>query len=56
MCDVECAGGLLVYDGDQLIDTCVDGGLITGRHPGVVEAFMPLLLAEIEKKTPQVVM
>ena len=56
MCDVECAGGLLVFDGDQLIDTCVDGGLITGRHPGVVEAFMPLLLAEIEKKSLQVIM
>lgn len=56
MGDVQNAGGILIYDGDQLIDTCVDGGLITGRHPGVVDAFMPLLLAEIEKMSPQPVM
>jgi putative intracellular protease/amidase len=56
MGDVQNAGGILIYDGDQLIDTYVDGGLITGRHPGVVEAFMPLMLAEIEKMLPQPVM
>jgi putative intracellular protease/amidase len=53
MCDVQVAGGKLVFDGDQLIDTFVDGGLITGRHPGVVEAFMPALIAEIEQKLLQ---
>lgn len=53
MGDVENAGGILIYDGDQLIDTCVDGNLITARHPGVVEAFMQVFLAEIEKKALQ---
>jgi putative intracellular protease/amidase len=53
MGDVENAGGILVFNGDQLIDTYVDGNLISGRHPGVVEEFMPLFLAEIEKKTPR---
>ena len=30
MGDVETAGGTLVYDGEQLADTVVDGNLITG--------------------------
>jgi len=49
MGDVQNAGGTLVFDGDQLIDTWVDGSLITGKHPGVVEAFMPIFLAELQK-------
>ncbi len=49
MGDVENAGATLVYNGDQLIDTYVDGNLISGRHPGVIEEFMPVFLAELEK-------
>ena len=56
MGDVENAGGTLVFYDDQLIDTYVDGNLITGRHPGVVEAFMKTILEEIEKLAPQPVM
>jgi len=56
MGDVENAGGTLVFYDDQLIDTYVDGNLITGRHSGVVEAFMKTLLGEIEKLAPQPVM
>jgi len=56
MGDVENAGGTLDYYDDQLIDTYVDGNLITGRHSGVVEAFMKTLLEEIEKLAPQPVM
>ena len=56
MGDVENAGGTLVFYDDQLIDTYVDGNLITGRHPGVVEAFMKTFLEEIEKLAPQPVM
>jgi protease I len=56
MGDVENAGGTLVFYDDQLIDTYVDDNLITGRHPGVVEAFMKTLLEEIEKLAPQPVM
>ena len=29
----------------------VDGNLITGRHPGVVDEFMQIFLAELEKST-----
>ncbi len=49
MGDVQNANGTLVFDSDQLIDTYVDGNLITGRHPGVVEAFMQIFLEELEK-------
>ena len=56
MGDVENAGGTLVFYDDQLIDTYVDGNLITGRHPGVVEVFMKTFVEEIEKLAPQPVM
>jgi protease I len=49
MGDVANAGGVPVFDGNRLADTCVDGGLVTGRHPGVVEEFMAVYLQEIEK-------
>ncbi len=47
MGDVEHAGGTLVYDGDQLAVTVVDRNLITARHPGVVDQFLDVLLAEL---------
>jgi putative intracellular protease/amidase/anti-sigma regulatory factor (Ser/Thr protein kinase) len=49
MGDVANAGGAPVFDGHRLADTHVDGGLVTGRHPGVVEEFMSVFLKEIEK-------
>jgi len=48
--DVKNAGGTLVYDGNKLADTHVDGSLITGRHPGVVEEFMNTFLGELDKR------
>lgn len=51
MGDVQNAGGTVVYEGDQLIDVYVDNGLVTGRHPGVVDAFMPRFLTEIENRS-----
>lgn len=53
MCDVENAGGILVYSNDPsvgLVDTFIDGNLITGRHPGVVEEFMQVYLQELNKQ------
>lgn len=50
ICDVENAGGTVVYDGDETVATYIDGNLITGKHPGVVEEFMQVFLEEIEKK------
>jgi len=49
ICDVENAGGQLVFNGEQAVDTHVDGNLVTGRHPGVVDEFMDRLLGELEK-------
>jgi putative intracellular protease/amidase len=53
--DVVNAGGVPVFGRDekgnsQLIDTWVDRGLITGRHPGVVEEFMSVFVREIDRR------
>jgi protease I len=48
-CDVIAAGANYVYNGNSGADTHVDGGLITGRHPGVVDQFMQVFLEELEK-------
>src|SRR5262249_422407 len=49
VCDVENAGGLVVYEGDGTADVVVDGNLITAKHPGVNEAFMQRFVEELEK-------
>lgn len=49
ICDVENAGGDVVYEGEVTADLVIDGNLITGKHPGVVEEFMEAFVAEIEK-------
>ena len=50
ICDVENAGGKIIYEGEETAATYVDKNLISGRHPGVVEEFMQVFLEEIEKK------
>lgn len=40
ICDVENAGAEVVYEGDQTVDLVVDGNLISGKHPAVVDRFM----------------
>jgi anti-sigma regulatory factor (Ser/Thr protein kinase)/putative intracellular protease/amidase len=47
--DVVNAGGIPVFHGNRLQETHVDSGLVTGRHPGVVEEFLNVYLKEIEK-------
>ncbi|MBD2179769.1 DJ-1/PfpI family protein [Aerosakkonema funiforme] len=49
ICDVENAGGDVVYEGEVTADLVIDGNLITGKHPGVVDEFMEAFVAEIEK-------
>ena len=49
ICDVENAGGKIIYEGEETAETYVDGGLISGRHPGVVEEFMQVFLEELNK-------
>ena len=47
--DVLNAGGVPIFAGSQLADTWVDKNLITGRHPGVVKAFMEVFATELDK-------
>ena len=49
ICDVENAGGIVMYENNQTADLVIDGDLITGKHPGVVDLFNKTLLEEIEK-------
>ncbi|MDJ0736285.1 MAG: DJ-1/PfpI family protein [Nostocaceae cyanobacterium] len=49
ICDVENAGAEIVYEGDATADLVIDGNLITGKHPGMVEEFMEAFVKEIEK-------
>ncbi|WRH67804.1 MAG: DJ-1/PfpI family protein [Planktothrix sp. GU0601_MAG3] len=50
ICDVENAGGTVVYENGETVASYIDGNLITGKHPGVVEEFMQIFLNNIEKK------
>ena len=49
ICDVENAGGDVVFDGDQTVEMVIDGDLISGKHPGMVDSFMETFVSEIEK-------
>lgn len=49
LCDVENAGGVVVYEGDGTAEVVVDGNFITAKHPGVNQKFMEVFVAEIEK-------
>ena len=48
VCDVVNAGGELVVVDGETVETHADGLLITGRHPGAVEAFDNLFLQTIQ--------
>ena len=48
ICDVENAGGEVVVVNGETVDTHTDGLLITGRHPGSVDAFDDLFLKTIQ--------
>jgi protease I len=47
-CDVENAGGELVIANSEMVEVNADGLLITGRHPGAVDAFNDLFLSAIQ--------
>lgn len=47
-CDVENAGGEIIIINGETLETYADGLLITGRHPGAVEAFDDLFLQTID--------
>lgn len=47
VCDVVNAGATLAISNGETVETHADGLLITGRHPGCVEAFNDLFLNTI---------
>ena len=49
VCDVENAGGKIIIEDGETVETFSDGLLITGRHPGAVDAFNDLFLETIQK-------
>jgi protease I len=48
LCDVENAGGEVVYAGESVADLVIDGDLVSARHPEVTTEFMQALVKEIE--------
>lgn len=53
ICDVENAGGEVMFEGDGTADLVIDRDLITGKHPGMVDSFMEVLVREIEATAHQ---
>jgi protease I len=51
LCDVENAGATVVYDGDATAELVVDGNLISGKHPGTIESFLPAFLTALNGRT-----
>jgi len=47
LCDVRSAGGDIALEDGQTKDIVIDGGLVSGRHPGVVEQFVEVFHREI---------
>lgn len=47
VCDVANAGADVEFDGAGTAELVVDGDLISGKHPGMVERFMDVFCAEI---------
>jgi protease I len=48
ICDVENAGAEVVYAGEGTADLVVDGDLISGKHPAVIDEFMAAFVDAIE--------
>jgi protease I len=47
-CDVTNAGGEVVFGEEGTADLVVDGNVISGKHPAVVDRFMETFVREIE--------
>jgi len=52
--DVQNAGGIVMFGDDGTKIVHVDGNLITGKHPDVVDKFMPVFLDAINEQQLQV--
>ncbi|GAX38297.1 DJ-1/PfpI family protein [Nodularia sp. NIES-3585] len=54
ICDVQNAGGIIIFDGKQTKDIHIDGNLITAKHPDVVPKFMDMFVKAIKEQELQV--
>lgn len=50
ICDVENAGGVVIFDGDVTADLVIDDNMISGKHPGITDKFMEAFVQEIQKQ------
>lgn len=50
MYDVQNAGGIVIFSDDGTKRVHIDGNLITGKHPDVVDDFMNVFLGAINKQ------
>lgn len=48
ICDVQNAGGIVQFKGHETASVVVDGDLISGKHPGVLDEFLQIFMDEIE--------
>jgi len=51
VCDVENAGGEVVFEREGTADLVIDGNLISAKHPAVTQQFMEAFLREIEARS-----
>ncbi|MCW5316096.1 thiamine biosynthesis protein ThiJ [Nostoc sp. KVJ3] len=54
LCDVQNAGGIVIFDGDGTKNLHIDGNLITAKHPNVVAEFMEVFLKAINEQKLQI--
>lgn len=47
--DVQNAGGIVMFQGEETKTLHIDGGLVTGKHPDSVDEFMEFFLTELKK-------
>jgi putative intracellular protease/amidase len=48
VCDVENAGADIVYGDEGTVDMVIDGNLVSGKHPAMVDRFMDEFIGVIE--------
>lgn len=48
--DVQNAGGIVMFDGDKTKEVHIEGNLITGKHPGIVDEFMSVFKEAINNQ------
>jgi putative intracellular protease/amidase len=51
VCDVENAGGEVVFEREGTADLVIDGNLISAKHPAVTQQFMEAFIREIEARS-----